>query len=291
MLLDPGYTCWRTAKADRAAILIEDDAYFSAAAAAIEAAEASIMLIGWQFDPRTRLEPEKTGEARSGEIGHILRRLVRERPELDVRLLMWRSPLPIALSRGLYPQRAEAWFRKRAVEFRLDTPGATGACHHQKVLIVDDKLAFCGGGDISTDRWDCREHRDGDPRRRTPSGAVCRARHEVMMMVDGAAALALGDLARDRWRRATVERLEPAQTSGDPWPDAIAPNLRSVEIGISRTEPIRRGRAGVGESEALCIESINQAKKLICRENQYFTLPLITSAIARRLDEPDGPAS
>ena len=80
--------------------------------------------------------------------------LVKKKPDLDVRLLIWKSPLLIAASQGFYPHRAQRWFRKRMVEFRLDSPGPIGACHHQKVVVIDDKLAFCGGGDISTDRWD-----------------------------------------------------------------------------------------------------------------------------------------
>lgn len=288
LLLDPGYNCWRTARAGRVAVLMENDAYFAAVAEAIEAAERSILLVGWQFDPRTRLRGGSEAGP-SGEVGHVLRRLVRERPDLDVRLLIWRSPLPIALSQGLYPQRAEAWFKKRTVDFRLDTPGAMGACHHQKILVVDDKLAFCGGGDISTDRWDTHEHLDDDVRRCLPSGVICPPRHEVMMMVDGEAALALGDLARDRWRRATGERLAPATTSGDPWPASVTPDLTDAVAGIARTEPIRRGRAGVRENEALHLTCIEQAKHLIYLENQYFTSPIIAAALARRLDEADGP--
>lgn len=289
MLLDPGYTCWRTAQADRVAILAENDAYFATVAKVIESAQRSIMLIGWQFDPRTRLDPVAGPKGAAGEIGHMLRKLVRERQDLDIRLLLWRSPLPIALSQGLYPQRAERWFSKRAVDFRLDTPGAMGACHHQKVLVIDDKLAFCGGGDISTDRWDTAGHLDGDVRRCTPSGVICSPRHEVMMMVDGEAARTLGDLARERWRRATGERLKPVEAPGDPWPASVEPHLRKVTVGVSRTEPARPRIPGIRENEALHIESINQAKKLIYMENQYFTSPIIASALARRLDEPDGP--
>lgn len=288
VLLDPGYSCWRTSRASRVAVLQENAAYFAAVARAVETAERSIILIGWQFDPRTVLEPTAV-PGPAGEIGHILRRLVREKPELDVRLLLWRSPLPIALSQGLYPQRAEAWFRKRAVDFRLDTPGAIGACHHQKVLVIDDRLAFCGGGDISTDRWDTDQHLDDDVRRCTPSGVICQPRHEVMMMVDGEAARTLGDLARDRWARATGERLAPVEVTSDPWPEEIEPHLRNVTVGVSRTEPARRRRPGIRENEALHVECINQAKKLIYLENQYFTSPIVASALARRLDEADGP--
>ncbi len=162
-LLHPGQDCWRVETADRFAILMENEAYFDALMSSLDKARRSIVVLGWQFDPRTRLDPESRFGDRQAEIGHQLRMLVKSRPDLDVRLLIWKSPLLIAASQGFYPHLAQRWFRKRMVEFRLDSPGPIGACHHQKVVIIDDAIAFCGGGDISTDRWDSSEHLDGDP--------------------------------------------------------------------------------------------------------------------------------
>lgn len=287
LLLQPGATCWRTERANRVALLPENDAYFAAVREALENARKSVLLLGWQFDPRTRLVAEEEGAG--AEIGHILRRLVRERPDLDVRLLIWRSPLPIAFSQGFFPQRARAWFEGKTVVFRLDRARPIGGCHHQKVLVIDDALAFCGGGDISVDRWDTHRHDDDDARRYTPMGVAYPPRHEVMMMVDGAAARALGDLARKRWKEAIGEPLAACAEGHDPWPASVEPDLGGVEVGIARTEPAWRGAAGVREIESLHLESIAQAKNLIYLENQYFTSPLIAAALAARLEEDDGP--
>ncbi|CAN5158424.1 phospholipase D-like domain-containing protein [soil metagenome] len=288
-LLAPGRTVWRVEKADRFAILMENGVYFDALASAISKAQRSIVLLGWQFDPRTRLDPQTRAGDRQAEIGHQLRMLVRSRPELDVRLLIWKSPLLIAASQGFYPHKAQRWFRKRMVEFRLDSPGPVGACHHQKVVIIDDKIAFCGGGDVSTDRWDSEEHLDGDPRRCMPSGLISAPRHETMSVMDGAAARALGDLARERWFRATWERTIPDEVEHDPWPDGVEPQMHDVPIGIARTEPKWGGRGEVRENEALHLAGINRAKRLIYMENQYFTSPAIAKALADRLCEKDGP--
>ncbi len=288
-LLDPGRDCWRVDMAHRFTPLMENNAYFDALASALKKAKTSIVVLGWQFDPRTRLDPESPLTDRRGEIGHQLRMLVREKPDLDVRLLIWKSPLLIAASQGFYPHKAQRWFRKRTVEFRLDQPGILGACHHQKVVIIDDKVAFCGGGDIATDRWDTAEHLDNDPRRCQPSGLFSAPRHEVMCVMDGPAAKALGDLARERWYRATWERTAPEEVAGDPWPDGVEPALTDVPVGIARTEPRVRGRPEVRENEALHLESIRRAKRLIYLENQYFTSPIIAAALAERLAEPDGP--
>lgn len=288
-LLVPGDTCWRVETARRFAVLMENEAYFDALASALSKARRSVVVLGWQFDPRTRLDPETRPGDRQAEIGHQLRMMVKTRPELDVRLLIWKSPLLIAASQGFYPHRAQAWFRKRMVEFRLDQPGPLGACHHQKAIIIDDAVAFCGGGDVSVDRWDSEAHRDDDLRRAQPSGVISPPRHETMCVMDGPAARALGDLARERWFKATWERTLPDPEGFDPWPDGLEPDFHDVPVGIARTEPRHGGRAEVRENERLHVEAIRQARRLIYMENQYFTSPVIAAALAERLDEDDGP--
>ena len=56
---------------------------------------------------------------------------------------------------------------------------------------------------MTDDRWDTRAHRDGDPCRVRPDGTPYQPFHDTTVAVDGAAALALGELARERWYRAT----------------------------------------------------------------------------------------
>jgi phosphatidylserine/phosphatidylglycerophosphate/cardiolipin synthase-like enzyme len=287
----PGETCWRTARAGRAAFLIDNEAFFTAAFEAITHARRSILLLGWGFDPRTRLFPDGyDGPDDPDEVGRILVELACARPELDVRLLIWKSALPISASQEFFPHKARAYFKNTPIHFVLDDAVPFGACHHQKVLVVDERLAFCGGGDISVDRWDSPAHLDDDRRRIMPKQEEHVPRHEVMMMVDGAAAKALADLARERWRRATDEVLpEPEDAGGDPWPDHVPAHLRDVEVAIERTEPKWKGRPMVDEIRRLDLACIAQAKETIYLENQYFTSPLVTEALAARLAEPDGP--
>ncbi|HEX5377679.1 MAG TPA: phospholipase D-like domain-containing protein [Phenylobacterium sp.] len=290
-VLVPGETCWRIAHAERAAFLIDTEAYFAAVLAALNRARRSILLLGWGFDPRTRLSPDGLEAAdEPDEVGRILISLARARPELEIRLLIWKSALPISASQEFFPHRARRWFADTPVHFRLDDQVPLGACHHQKVLVVDDALAFCGGGDISVDRWDTPGHLDGDQRRIMPDQECHAPRHEVMMMVDGAAAAALGDLARERWRKATDETLAPPEpVASDPWPPHVPAHVTDVEIGVARTEPAWRGHLAVEEIRRLTHASILAARSTIYMETQYFTSPLVAEALATRLGEPDGP--
>jgi phosphatidylserine/phosphatidylglycerophosphate/cardiolipin synthase-like enzyme len=290
-ILQPGETCWRIDAAGRVAFLVDIQDYFTGVREALAQARQSVLLLGWSFDPRTRLQPdgfESPGDP--DEIGNILLNLAEERPELDIRMLIWKSALPIAASQEFFPHRAQRWFKDSTIKFRLDDAVPLGACHHQKVLVIDDAIAFCGSADFGADRWDSTAHSDMDSRRIDPNQEYHPPRHEVMMLVDGPAARALGELGRERWRRATDEAMPvPAPSDHDPWPVSIKPHLADAPVAIVRTEPAWRKRKLVEEWEALTFRSIGEAKKTLYLENQYFTSPDIAEAIAKRLAEPDGP--
>ncbi|HEX4199663.1 MAG TPA: phospholipase D-like domain-containing protein [Caulobacteraceae bacterium] len=290
-ILQPGATCWRIEPARRATFLVDGLDYFSAVRLALANARRSVLLLGWGFDPRTRLQPDgiERGDEADG-IGQVLLDLARLRPDIDIRLLIWKSALPIAASQHFFPHRARAWFADTPVHFRLDNATPLAGCHHQKVVVIDDAVAFCGGADFGVDRWDSPAHLDRDARRLDPTYSVHPPRHEVGMMVDGAAARALGDLARERWRRATGEVLAPPPAAeDDPWPAPIKPDIVDTAVAIARTEPAWAGRPLVDEWKDLTLASIARARRVIYLENQYFTSPVIAEAIAKRLGEPDGP--
>ena len=297
MLLQSGLTCWRTAPAIRVAFLLDNSTYFSAAKAAMLKARHSIHLIGWAFDPLTQLEPGPDGHGpASDQIGEFLKRLACERPGLDVRVLVWKSALPIAASQHFFPHRARRAFHGTPVRFRLDATVPLGACHHQKVLVIDDRIAFCGGGDIAADRWDTVKHREHDKRRTMPWGKIHGPRHEVMAMIEGPAARALGDLVRHRWLRTCQDSgdpglpppVEPAPTASY-WPAHVEVDFTDVEVGVARTLPDWNGQAELRETERLHLAGIAAARRLIYLENQYLTAPIYAEALAARLREPDGP--
>lgn len=292
-MLKEGKNCWRTAEADRAAILIDSAAYFRAAKKAILKARKSIILVGWVFNPQTPLDPDAQDDT-PDTIGELLNHVAERRPELDIRVLIWDMAFPLMAANKFFPHRAAMWVSDH-VKFRLDPCDPPGASHHQKILVVDDELAFCGGGDFSPERWDCQEHKDNDSRRVLPDGDTYPPRHEVMLMVEGPAAKALGDVARNRWLQSgggpfpDGDDTFTEEQSGSLWPEGISVDFRKVGIGVSRTVAATNGTDEVRENECLFFDSIASAKDLIVIENQYFTAPYLGAALAARLQEPDGP--
>ena len=240
MLLREGDTCWRVARADRSALLVDMESYFKAAKAAMQAARHSIYFLNWAFEQDTLLEPEPGGGGPDGDrIGNFLKALADANHQLDVRILCWNSAMPVAATQRFFPFADRRAFVGSRVRFVLDGKLPVGACHHQKMLVIDGVVAFCGGGDIGPDRWDTPAHKDHDPRReKTRRDNKCfDSRHEVMGIVDGEAASALGEVFRERWTRATGETVPPAPDAAAPiWPTDVTPDFHGASIGISRTD-------------------------------------------------------
>lgn len=293
-LLRPGSTCWRVETADRLALFIDNDEAFDALKTILLSARKSIWILAWVFDPLTRLDPDRVRKSRDpahvDRIGLLLRRQAALNPGLDVRILVWDMPFPIAASQLFGPHRGQVFFAGSRVKYHLDNTLPGSACHHQKVVVVDGSVALVSGGDIGVDRWDTTQHLDNDPRRRLPTGHHYPARHEVSALVDGKAAEALGDLFIARWAKSTGELLDRSPKPDEtPWPDYLIPDLRNVDLAICRTQPAWKDQPGISETMLMHLASIKSAKRLIYLENQYLTSPIIVEALAERLAEPDGP--
>jgi phosphatidylserine/phosphatidylglycerophosphate/cardiolipin synthase-like enzyme/uncharacterized membrane protein YdjX (TVP38/TMEM64 family) len=277
-------------RASRLAVLVDGDAYFRAFVEAAVRARESIIMLGWDIQAATRLLPEeRMPDGLPPSLREFLNALLERRRRLRAYLLEWDYSLVFALERELLPTLQLGWWSHRRLDFRLDGQHPLGACHHQKVVVIDDAVAFVGGLDVTINRWDTPDHRVDNPERVNPSGRPYGPFHDVQVAVSGPAAAALGGLARERWRRATGRRLRPLRVQNDPWPASLVPELEDVDVALSRTDPAFAGRSEVREVERLYLDSIAAARRHIYIENQYFTCSSIVDALAARLEEEDGP--
>ncbi|OMC31461.1 phospholipase [Mycobacterium colombiense] len=290
-LLTPGQTCWRTARADRFAAIIDAADYFRHVKAAMLRARHRIMLIGWDFDARVTFERGEKTLPGPNQLGPFLYWMLWKRPGLDIYLLKSNLRLLPAFDGiwfGLTPVSLLNQISSRRMHFAIDGAHPIGSVHHQKIVVVDDAVAFCGGIDLTLERWDTRAHAHDNPHRRT-AGRSYGPRHDVGLAVDGAAARALGEQALARWQTATKRSLAPVEAKHSAWPSKLEPNLRNIDVGIARTVPELDDRPEVREVEALNLAAIAAARHTVYVENQYLASRTIAQALAARLREGDGP--
>ncbi|OBK14484.1 phospholipase [Mycobacterium asiaticum] len=290
-LLVPGQTCWRVARADQFATVVDAADYFMHVKAAMLRAQHRIMLIGWDLD--LRMAFERGGKTMPGpnQLGTFLYWMLRKRPGLDIYLLksnLRLLPVFDDVWFGLTPVSLVNQISNKRLHFSVDGDHPTGSVHHQKIAVIDDAVAFCGGVDLTIGRWDTPAHQHHSRNRRT-LGRGYGPRHEVGAAVDGAAARALAEQARVRWQNATGQSLSAVDAKHAPWPSRLEPILRKVDVGIARTIPESGDRVEVREVEALNLAAIASARRIIYLENQYLAARRIVEALAARLREQDGP--
>ena len=289
-ILRPGVNCWGLEDASHVSVIIDAADYFSAFAEASRAARRQILIIGWDFDRLDRLYRDDKDRGLPDQLGAFLIALVRRKRNLHVYLLSWDFNMIYAVERELLPALRLRLQAPRRFHFRLDGKHPSGASHHQKVVVIDDQVAFVGGIDLSRWRWDTAAHIPNDPRRVDPKGKAYPPFHDLMVVLEGRAAARLGELARQRWRTACGRRVKPVEgQEPSPWPPSVAPQLRSVQVAIARTMPSYAGRAAVNEVKQLYLDAIASARRFIYIENQYFTARSLADAICKRLSETDGP--
>jgi phosphatidylserine/phosphatidylglycerophosphate/cardiolipin synthase-like enzyme len=288
-LLRPGHNVCAVARAERLSVLVDAEAYFRAFHRAALRAKRSITILGWDFNSQTRLHfdpvPQGGPPALLGEfLNYLVRRRrgpAHQRAQLGLPDGVRRGPGISAAVR----LRLEA-FPARAPQVRRHPSGGRLAAPEDRAHRRRPRLR--GGIDLTVRRWDSSEHAPDDPRR-VAYGKPYPPFHDLMVALDGEAALALARIARERWRLATGRTLKAVSAQNDPWPPALEPDLRGVEVGIARTMPPREDAPAVREVEALYLDQIASARREIYIENQYFTSPGIAAALEKRLGEADGP--
>ena len=156
-MFEVGRNCEAIGHAARVAFLVDGEAYFNAFVRAAERAERSILILAWDFDSRTGLAFDEHGSCRLA-MGEFLNGLAHRRRRLAIRVLDWDYPMVFGTDREFPPVYGMDWRPHRRVQLRYDATNATGASHHQKIVVIDDRIAFVGGLDFTCRRWDTSAH-------------------------------------------------------------------------------------------------------------------------------------
>ena len=288
-LLRPGSNCSQVAQADRFAMLVDGSGYYSALADTIPRAKRTVAIVGWDLDTRARLGPSGGDGPLLPPLREWLRSVADANPSLEIYILTWDFPVIFANVRDPLLVREQDPFEHPRIHLHFDSEHPPGASHHQKVVVIDDCLAFFGGMDIAGGRWDTPEHRHHDIRRGGGGAEPYPPYHDVQAVVDGDAARVLAGIVRDRWSRAAGTPMAPAGEPWDLWPAGVEPDVIDATVGISRTDVPADAEVGCHEIEQLHLDLIAAARDSIYIENQYLTSATMTGALCRRLEADDGP--
>ena len=233
----------------------------------IAAARSHVHLTGWYFSADFRL----------GYGGPTLRELLADVAErADVRVLAWAgAPLPL-----FHPDRREVRRMRdeliggTRISMALDAKERPMHCHHEKLVLVDDRVAFVGGIDLTSLAGQRLDHSEHPPRDTLGWHDAC-FRLEGPLVADVAAHFLL------RWR----------ELADDAAPDAVGrpPVDGGLEAQLVRTVP-EHVYAGLPKGEFTILESylraLRSAERLVYLESQFLWSPELVSILAAKLREP-----
>jgi phospholipase D1/2 len=293
-ILKPGRNCWGIYDVWETGLLIDARDYYRAFYSAAEAAQRYILIAGWQFDSEVQLlrGADRKGPDQEVRLYPFLKVLCERNPQLSIYILAWDFSIVYAITREWFQEWRFTWGANSQIRFHFDSHHPIGASHHQKFIVVDGCLAFVGGMDICSSRWDDRQHLADHPDRRNSDQKPYEAVHDIQSYHIGPVAGQLAELFKMRWQHSggSVLDLPPPVTNPH---FRIEPSIRigAEQVALSQTQP--KGffpvKNSIQEIRSLYLDAIYAAEKLIYIENQYFSSHAVYKALADRMMAPDRP--
>lgn len=294
-IITPGKSCYRVAQADQIDLLVDAAPYYAALYQSIIHARERIVFLGWQFDSRVSLlRGEEAAQARYPvQFLPLLQKVAEARPDLQIYILAWDHSIVFIPEREWWQHYRFQETTPEQIHFVFDALHPAGGSHHQKIVVVDGQIGFCGGLDVCGDRWDTAQHRRKNPLRKNDDGTPYSLFHDVQIGIQGEAVSVLEEIFCSRWNAATGERLSfapPRERQRLDLPHTL--RLSPGPVSISRTVPI--GACGqttpIHEIAQFYDDAIASAERLILIENQYFTSRRVYEALLKRISDKDRPA-
>ncbi len=250
-------------------VLVDGEDALPAIEQAIRGARSHVHIANWHASPDFRL----TRAADAPTLRDLLASTAQR--GVDVRLLLWAGPPVPAFqpTRGLVRSEQRRFTENTGVRCVLDSRERTMHCHHEKLVVVDDTVAFVGGIDFTALEGDRHDSIDHPPQR-----PICW--HDLMTRLRGPVVADVANHFRQRWEEVADERLpEPAppEPAGD------------TNVQFLRTVPDKTyGFAPKGEFTILdgYLRALRSAKRLVYLENQFLWSPEIADVLIDKLCDP-----
>lgn len=289
-ILSPGRNCQDIFPVERSGLLVDGRNYYRAFFHAARDARRTIYVAGWQFDSDVRLLRGADAQKIDSPVAVLsfLNALCVRNTSLRVYLLMWDFSMLYSLDRAWFQEWLTNWKTSDRLLFRFDDKHPVGASHHQKLVVIDGEIAFVGGIDLASGRWDDRRHRAGHPDRVNADGEPYEAYHDMQACVTGPAAGALARVFRQRWLDSGGEDITFAgPTDTDRRISGPSLPIEAPRVAVSRTMPrtLVPIREPVLEIRALYLDAIAAAEHLIYLENQYFSSQAVYRALVDRMED------
>ena len=250
-------------------VLIDGSEFLPLAAEELASATSHVHVTGWYFTPELAMT--------RGEDPVTVRNLLAELAErIPVRVLVW-SGAPVRVfspTRREVHEMVERFCRGTRIECTFDNCVRFWHCHHEKTIVIDDRIAFVGGIDLTYDGgdpWDSPEHK--------ARGGV--GWHDLSTRLRGPIIADVADHFRLRWHGSTGEDLPPPIVQ-EPAGDHTAQIVRTIPESIY-DENLPRGDFSVLESYGRAIRS---AERYVYIENQFLWSPEIVGLLAEKLRNP-----
>ncbi|HEX5023460.1 MAG TPA: phospholipase D-like domain-containing protein [Candidatus Binatia bacterium] len=287
-ILQPGINCWKIDEVSESGLLIDAKDYYRAFCQAAKTAERYILLAGWQFDSDVALVREGNGAEAGITLISFLDQLCEKNPDLRIYILAWNFSVIYSIDREWLQSWNFKWNTNERIQFCFDSCHPFGASHHQKYVVIDGRIAFLGGLDLCSGRWDDRGHRATNPLRVNSDQSPYAPFHDVQSYHVGAVAARLEEFFKEQWRAVCNHDLDlaAARSHGIRFENSLS--VKSDRVGLSRTQvrTTDTGNESVREIRHLFRDAISAAESYIYIENQYFSSQAIHEALVRRMSDP-----
>ncbi|MFJ7213281.1 phosphatidylserine/phosphatidylglycerophosphate/cardiolipin synthase family protein [Amycolatopsis sp. NPDC098790] len=253
---------------NRVEVLIDGEETLPSIEAAIRRAKSHVHIANWHASADFRLTREP------GAL--TLRELLAETADrgVEVRVLLWAGPPVPAFqpTRKLARREQRKFTDGSAVRCVLDSRERTMHCHHEKLVVVDDEVAFVGGVDFTALEGDRHDSPDHPPR---PIGW-----HDLGSRLEGPVVADVADHFRRRWTEVAEEDLPAPRVPGP---------AGGSRVQLLRTIPNSTyGFAPKGEFTILdgYLRALRSARRLVYLENQFLWSPEIAEVLLDKLRNP-----